>query len=64
MKVAVLGASGRAGSEITRELAARGHSVTVAADCPTRRLLDRIADKWSTLILLTLHDAPMRFNTM
>ncbi|WP_298954667.1 helix-turn-helix domain-containing protein [uncultured Methylobacterium sp.] len=43
-----------------RETVARGD--VFAADCPTRRLLDRIADKWSTLILLTLHDAPMRFN--
>ena len=31
MKVAVLGASGRAGSEITRELAARGHEVIAIA---------------------------------
>ncbi|MBO9621428.1 MAG: NAD(P)-dependent oxidoreductase [Sphingomonas sp.] len=31
MKIAVLGASGRAGSEITRELAARGHEVTAIA---------------------------------
>ncbi|MBO9558778.1 MAG: NAD(P)-dependent oxidoreductase [Caulobacter sp.] len=34
MKVAVLGASGRAGSEITRELAARGHSVIAVARKP------------------------------
>ncbi|MEN5363659.1 NAD(P)-dependent oxidoreductase [Brevundimonas intermedia] len=34
MKVAVLGASGRAGSEITKELAARGHSVTAIARKP------------------------------
>lgn len=34
MKVAVLGASGRAGSEITRELAARGHSVVAVARKP------------------------------
>jgi putative NADH-flavin reductase len=31
MKVAVLGASGRAGSEITRELSARGHEVVAIA---------------------------------
>lgn len=31
MKVAVLGASGRAGSEITKELAARGHAVVAIA---------------------------------
>lgn len=34
MKVAVLGASGRAGSEITRELAARGHEVLAVARHP------------------------------
>jgi len=34
MKVAVLGASGRAGSEITKELAARGHPVTAIARKP------------------------------
>lgn len=34
MKVTVLGASGRAGSEITKELAARGHTVTAIARKP------------------------------
>ncbi len=34
MKVSVLGASGRAGSEITRELAARGHQVVAVARKP------------------------------
>lgn len=34
MKVAVLGASGRAGSEITKELAARGHQVLAIARKP------------------------------
>lgn len=34
MKIVVLGASGRAGSEITRELAARGHTVTALARKP------------------------------
>lgn len=33
-----------------------------AADCPTRQLLDRIADKWSVLILTTLGGGEMRFN--
>ncbi|WP_313004545.1 NAD(P)-dependent oxidoreductase [Brevundimonas sp.] len=36
MKVTVLGASGRAGSEITRELARRGHQVTGVARNPAR----------------------------
>jgi len=34
MKVTVLGASGRAGSEITKELAARGHQVVAVARKP------------------------------
>ena len=34
MKVAVLGASGRAGSEITKELATRGHQVVAVARNP------------------------------
>lgn len=34
MKITVLGASGRAGSEITKELASRGHSVTAIARKP------------------------------
>jgi len=33
-----------------------------AAECPTRQLLDRIADKWSVLILTTLGEGEMRFN--
>lgn len=36
MKVAVLGASGRAGSEIVKELARRGHQVTGVARRPER----------------------------
>ncbi len=43
-----------------QETAFRGN--VFAAACPTRQLLDRIADKWSTLILLMLNDAPMRFS--
>jgi len=35
-----------------------------AADCPTRKLLDRIADKWSVLILLLLGREPLRFNAL
>lgn len=35
-----------------------------AANCPTRQLLDRIADKWSVLILTTLGAGAMRFNSL
>lgn len=31
--------------------------------CPTRQLLDRVADKWTTLILVLLSE-PMRFNAL
>lgn len=35
-----------------------------AADCPTRRLLDRIGDKWSVLILLLLGEEALRFSIL
>ncbi|WP_073970370.1 winged helix-turn-helix transcriptional regulator [Serratia ficaria] len=31
-------------------------------DCPVRDVLDRIGDKWSTLILVTLANGPHRFS--
>ncbi len=44
------------------ETGARGD--VYAANCPTRKLLDRIADKWSVLILLLLGREAMRFNML
>lgn len=35
-----------------------------AAACPTRLALNRIADKWTVLILGRLADEPMRFNRL
>jgi DNA-binding HxlR family transcriptional regulator len=35
-----------------------------AATCPTRLVLDRIADKWAVLILGLLGQQPMRFNQL
>ncbi|SHI47577.1 transcriptional regulator, HxlR family [Roseomonas rosea] len=32
--------------------------------CPTRVVLDRIADKWAVLILGLLAEGPMRFNSL
>jgi len=32
--------------------------------CPTRLVLDRLADKWALLILDRLRGGPMRFNTL
>jgi DNA-binding HxlR family transcriptional regulator len=33
-------------------------------DCPTRRVLDRIGDKWTVLVVLLLSDGPMRFTQL
>lgn len=35
-----------------------------AADCPTRLMLDQIADKWSMLVMAVLDGEPMRFNAI
>jgi DNA-binding HxlR family transcriptional regulator len=32
------------------------------AECPSRKLLDRISDKWVTLVLCSLADGPLRFS--
>lgn len=33
-------------------------------DCPSRALLDQIADKWSMMVLTVLDAGPMRFNAI
>lgn len=33
-------------------------------DCPSRRLLDRIGDKWSVLVISSLEDGPLRFSEL
>jgi DNA-binding HxlR family transcriptional regulator len=35
-----------------------------SADCPTRLVLDRIADKWTVLLLGLLGTEPVRFNRL
>jgi DNA-binding HxlR family transcriptional regulator len=35
-----------------------------AADCPTRQVLDRIGDKWTTLIIGLLGDEAKRFSEL
>jgi DNA-binding HxlR family transcriptional regulator len=35
-----------------------------ANNCPTRIVLDRVADKWSVLVLGLLDKEPMRFNRL
>ena len=34
------------------------------AQCPTRRVLDRIGDKWAVLILILLEHETLRFNEL
>lgn len=33
-------------------------------DCATRNILDRVGDKWSVYIVVTLSEGPRRFNEM
>ncbi|TAK46745.1 MAG: transcriptional regulator [Xanthobacteraceae bacterium] len=35
-----------------------------ASDCPTRLVLDRIADKWAVLVLGLVAGGPVRFNQL
>jgi DNA-binding HxlR family transcriptional regulator len=35
-----------------------------AANCPTRQVLNRIGDKWTTLVILLLEDGPQRFSEL
>ena len=35
-----------------------------AQNCPSRRLLDRIGDRWTVLIVVTLDDGPHRFSAL
>jgi len=35
-----------------------------SADCATRRVLDRIADKWTVLVIGLLEDEPKRFSQL
>ena len=34
------------------------------ADCPSRLVLDRISDKWVTLVIASLADGPLRFSEL
>lgn len=41
------------------------HAYDVFNDrCPTRMVLDRLADKWALLVLDRLRDGPVRFNNL
>ncbi|MEU1547395.1 helix-turn-helix domain-containing protein [Nocardia sp. NPDC005745] len=43
-----------------RELA-KQHYDAYIAECPTRQLLDRISDKWVSLVLAALAEGPLRY---
>lgn len=34
------------------------------SQCPSRQLLDRLSDKWVTLVMVALEDGPMRFSEL
>lgn len=40
------------------------YSGLYASDCPVRQALDRIGDKWTTLIIGMLEDKPKRFSEL
>jgi DNA-binding HxlR family transcriptional regulator len=42
----------------------RGSEGTALANCPVRGVLDRIGDKWSTLIIMVLGERPYRFGEL
>ena len=46
-----------------REEAARAYDAFLAT-CPARQLLDRISDKWVTLIITALADGPQRYSDL
>jgi DNA-binding HxlR family transcriptional regulator len=46
-----------------REDAAREYDAFLAT-CPARQLLDRISDKWVTLIITALADGPQRYSDL
>ena len=35
-----------------------------SVECPSRKLIDQIADKWSMMVLVVLDTGPMRFNAV
>lgn len=49
---------------VTAEIPPARRPDVYAQDCPTRLVLDRLADKWAVLVLVRLGDGPMRFNRL
>ncbi|WP_379072751.1 winged helix-turn-helix transcriptional regulator [Mesorhizobium sp. UC22_110] len=52
-----------AGNRPDGQAAMRNYDV-YAENCPTRLLLDHIADKWTALVLWKISDGPVRFNQL
>lgn len=48
-----------AASDLDQDYSSTGHR-----NCPVRDVLDRLGDKWSTLMLVTLSQRPQRFNAL
>jgi HxlR-like helix-turn-helix len=47
-----------------RRAAARAEYDAFLAACPSRQVLDRISDKWVTLVLVALADGPLRYSDL
>ncbi|MFI5914219.1 winged helix-turn-helix transcriptional regulator [Dactylosporangium sp. NPDC051541] len=47
-----------------RRAAARAEYDAFMADCPARKLLDRISDKWVSLVLVALTDGRQRYSDL
>jgi DNA-binding HxlR family transcriptional regulator len=52
------------GSKIGSTLEAYKQKDGLPGNCPIRDVLDRIGDKWSTLLVLTLSERPHRFGEL
>lgn len=48
----------------SRAAGATGSGDLFDPDCPTRLVLSRIGDKWTTLVVLLLSDGPLRFSEL
>jgi DNA-binding HxlR family transcriptional regulator len=46
----------------TPDVTARGTGLQVESCKPVSEVLQRVGDKWSVLVVMTLHDGPRRFN--
>jgi DNA-binding HxlR family transcriptional regulator len=47
-----------------RREAERAEYDAFLAQCPTRQLLDRLSDKWVTLVLVALEEGPRRYSEL